>query len=286
MEGHGARNRRNPLSTLLWIAGVLAAAAVVGWLAASRNVEGQAAPPTTGGASAQLVDDLVVANRILSNEGILDGLGHISVRHEQNPNRFLLSRDLAPLLVTAGDLVEYDLEGAPVRANAPQGYQERFIHAAIYKARPDVRSVVHAHAPALLTFADSTVPLRPMYHMAAFLAQGVPNYEIRKVEGSTGMLVNSMKLGTALAQTLGDKPLALMRGHGVVVVGPTIPEAVSRAIFADTNAKIQLQAVALGGNITYLSGADTTPIPPTGQQTTGAPYPRSWPYWKQRAMGE
>ena len=286
MERERGRVRRNPLSTLLRVGAYAAAALVIAWLATNRNLEGQAGRPSSSGASAQLVDDLVVANKILSNEGILDGLGHISVRHDQNPNHFLLSRDLAPLLVTAADLVEYDLEGAPVGANAPPGYQERFIHAAIYKARPDVKSVVHAHAPSLLTFADSSVPLRPMYHMAAFLAEGVPNYEIRKVEGSTGMLVNSLKLGTALAQTLGDKPLALMRGHGVVVVGPNIPEAVSRAIFADTNAKIQLQAVALGGTISYLSGVDTTPIPPTGQQTTGAPYPRSWPYWKQRAMGQ
>lgn len=286
MERHRAGDRRNPLTALLRIGAYVAAALAVVWLATGRNVEGQTGRTGPVGAGAQLVDDLIVANKILSHEGILDGLGHISVRHDQNPNRFLLSRDLAPLLVTPGDLVEYDLEGAPVSANAPQGYQERFIHAAIYKARPDVRSVIHAHAPSLLAFADSSTPLRPMYHMAAFLAQGVPNYEIRKVQGSTGMLVNNNTLGTALAQTLGDKQLALMRGHGVVVVGPTIPEAVSRAIFADTNAKVQLQAVALGGNITYLAGADTTPIPPTGQQTTGAQYPRSWPYWKQRAMGK
>lgn len=271
------------------LAACAAAALAVVWLAAPRRVETQESRAAGArGAGAQIVDDLVTANRILVNEGILDGLGHISVRSDQNPNHFLLSRDLAAWLVTPADLLEYDFDGNPVNPKAPRGYQERFIHAAIYKARPDVKSVVHAHTPSLLTFADSSIPLRPIYHMAAFLAVGVPNYEIRKVAGSTGMLVNSNTLGAALAQTLGDKPLALMRGHGVVVVGPDIPEAVSRSIFADVNARVQMQAIALGGTVSYLAGADTTPIPPTGEQGTpgGAPYPRSWPAWKARAMGK
>jgi ribulose-5-phosphate 4-epimerase/fuculose-1-phosphate aldolase len=263
----------------------LAVAAVAAFFTAER-VASQSGRNAAAGASAQLVDDLVVGNRILSNEGILDGLGHISVRHDQNPNRFLLSRDLAPALVTAGDLIEYDLDGSPV-SDTRRGYQERFIHAAIYKARPDVGSVVHAHTPSVLVFADSSIPLRPMYHMAAFLAAGVPNYEIRKVPGSTGMLVNDNQLGTALAQTLGDKAVALMRGHGVVIVGPDIPEAVSRSIFLDVNARVQLQATALGGTVSYLSPQDIGPAPPTGGRQTGpgGTYPRSWPFWKARATG-
>ena len=266
--------------------GACAAALVAVWLVAGSRVAGQGPRNATGPSHAQLVDDLVTANRILVNEGILDGLGHISVRSDQNPSHFLLSRDLAPMLVTAADLVEYDLEGNAINAKAPQGYQERFIHGAIYKARPDVTSVVHAHTPSLLAFADSSTPLRPIYHMAAFLLAGVPNYEIRKVAGSSGMLVNNIKLGTALAQTLGDKSLALMRGHGVVVVGPNIPEAVSRAIFADVNARVQAEAIALGGTVSYLSNADVAAGGgQTAQPGQTTPYPRSWPFWKQRALG-
>ena len=239
----------------------------------------------TGGASLQLVDDLVVGNRILANEGILDGLGHISVRHDQRADRFLLSRDLAPGLVTAADLVEYDLDANPVNAQSPRGYQERFIHAAIYRARPDVRSVVHAHTPSVLTFAVSTIPLRPIYHMASFLVPGVPMYEIRKVAGHAGMLVNDMRTGAPLAQTLGDKAVALMRGHGYVVVGPDIPEAVSRSIFLDVNARVQLQAIGLGGTVNYLTAADASPGGQTAQPGQTTAYPRSWPIWKERAMG-
>jgi len=270
------------------IVGYSVAVAAVAVLFAVQRVASQEGRTSVAGASLQLIDDLVVGNRILANENILDGLGHISVRHDQNPNRFLLSRDLAPELVTAADLIEYDLDGSPV-SDKRRGYQERFIHAAIYKARPDVRSVVHAHTPSVLVFADSSIPLRPMYHMAAFLGAGVPIWEIRKVQGSSGMLVNNSQLGTSLAQTLGDKAVALMRGHGVVIVGPSIPEAVSRGIFLDVNARVQIQAIALGGTVSFLGPQDTTPPTQTaGQQTApgGGGYPRSWPFWKARAMGK
>ena len=259
------------------------AAVAVGCLVTMPRLAAQDGRAAGAPASLTFVDDLVVGSRILANEGILDGLGHISVRHDQRSDRFLLSRDLAPSLVTAADLIEYDLDGNAV-ADKRQGYQERYIHAAIYKARPDVRSVVHAHTPSVLAFAVSNIPMRPVYHMAAFLAPGVPMYEIRKVEGSTGMLVNNLRLGTALAQTLGDKAVALMRGHGVVVVGSDIPDAVSRSIFLDVNARVQLQAIALGGTVAYLGPQHTMPIAPTaGQQTApGGAYPRSWPFWKAR----
>jgi HCOMODA/2-hydroxy-3-carboxy-muconic semialdehyde decarboxylase len=269
------------------IAYIAATATVVALLVAQR-VTGQEARTAVAGAGQQLIDDLVVGNRILANENVLDGLGHISVRHHQNPNRFLLARDVAPALVTAADLIEYDLDGNPV-SDKRQGYQERYIHSAIYKARPDVQSIVHAHTPSVLAFAISNIPLRPIYHMAAFLAGGVPNYEIRKVQGSTGMLVNNNTLGDALAQTLGDKPVALMRGHGVVIVGPNIPEAVSRSIFLDVNARVQIQAMSLGGTVSFLGGQDIAPPAQTpGQQgppATGG-VSRSWLVWKQRAMGQ
>jgi ribulose-5-phosphate 4-epimerase/fuculose-1-phosphate aldolase len=252
---------------------------------------GQAGKPVQPAAgNGTLLDDLVVANRILANENVLDGLGHISARSRQRPDHFFLSRDLAPGLVTAADLVEYDLNGDPVNAKAPQGYRERYIHAAIYKARSDVQSVVHSHMPSTLAFADSNIPLRPMYHMAPFLLQGVPMYEIRKVQGHVGMLVDDNKSGAALAQALGNKTVALMRGHGAAIVGVTIPDAVQNAIFLDVNARVQQQAILLGGNVSYLTSADVAPGNPNPQPPAppGTPgyYPRSWGIWKAKAMGE
>lgn len=268
-----------PLARIIsYSTAVLAVACVV----TTQSLAGQGGRPAAAMAHLQLVDDLVVANRILANEGILDGLGHVSVRHDQRPDRFLLARDLAPALVTAGDLMEYDLNGNPVEAQGRQMYQERFIHSAIYKARPDVKSVVHSHAPSVLPFTTSSVPLRPMYHMGSFLLGGAPVFEIRRVQGSTGMLVNNVRLGEALAQTLGDKAVALMRGHGAVIVGPSIPEAVSRSIFLDVNAQTQARAITLGGTVTYLTSQDVAP--PSGAEPA-AGYPRSWAFWKERAMG-
>jgi ribulose-5-phosphate 4-epimerase/fuculose-1-phosphate aldolase len=252
---------------------------------------GQTAKPAQAPAgNGTLLDDLVVANRILANENILDGLGHVSVRSLTNPNHFFQSRDLAPGLVTAADILEYDLDGNPVNPKGPASVRERFIHGAIYKARPDVKSVVHSHMPSVLPFTDVTTPLRPMYHMAAFLVPGVPVFEIRNVQGHVGMLVDDNTSGEALAKTLGDKTVALLRGHGAVIVGSSIPDAVSNAIFLDVNARVQSQAVALGGNIHYLTQADLAP-PTPNQQPSALPgsqgyYPRSWPIWKAKAMGE
>jgi ribulose-5-phosphate 4-epimerase/fuculose-1-phosphate aldolase len=251
---------------------------------------GQAAKPTAPAGNGTLIDDLVVANRILANENILDGLGHVSVRSLTNPNHFFQSRDLAPGLVTAADILEYDLDGSPVNPKGPASVRERFIHGAIYKARPDVKSVVHSHMPSVLPFTDVTTPLRPMYHMAAFLVPGVPIFEIRNVQGHVGMLVDDNTSGEALAKTLGDKTVALLRGHGAAIVGSSIPDAVSNAIFLDVNARVQSQAVALGGNIHYLTQADLAP-PTPNQQPSALPgsqgyYPRSWPIWKAKAMGE
>jgi ribulose-5-phosphate 4-epimerase/fuculose-1-phosphate aldolase len=273
---------------MYWVAGVLAAAALVTSQALGGQ-DGQAARSAARGPAAIVIDDLVVANRILANENILDGLGHVSVRSTQRADHFFLARDLAPGLVTAADLVEYDLDGNAVDAKAPQGYRERYIHAAIFKARPDVRSVVHSHMPSVLPFADSTVALRPMYHMAVFLVPGVPVFEIRKVQGQVGMLIDNNTSATALAQALGNKTVALIRGHGAVVVGSTIPDAVSNAIFLDVNARVQSQAIAIGGgSLSYLTQADVAPPTPNQQPATqpGAPgyYPRSWGIWKQNAM--
>ena len=169
------------------------------WLPAAA----QTAKPARDKAVAALIDDLVTANHILANEGILDGYGHVSVRDPANPNHYFLSRSLAPGLVTASDIVEYDLDSNPV-GDDRTGYRERFIHGEIYKARPDVMAVVHDHSPAVIPFSISSVPLRAVSHMGAFIGEGVPVFEIRDVDGMTDMLVSSPKRGRALATVLGN----------------------------------------------------------------------------------
>jgi len=265
-------------------AGVALAAVTLGQTAKPAQTAGRAV------GNAALIDDLVVANRILANENILDGLGHVSARSVTNPNRFFESRDLAPGLVTSADIVEYDVDGKPVDANAPAGVRERFIHAAIFKARPDVMAVVHSHMPSVLPFTDSTVALRPMYHMSSFLLTGAPVWDIRTVQGHVGMLVDDNTTGASLAQALGNRTVVLLRGHGAAIVGSTLPDAVSSAIFTDVNARAQAQAIALGGgSISYLTEADVAPGNPSPQPPSppGTPgyYPRSWGIWKAKAMG-
>ena len=230
-----------------------------------------------------LIDDLVAGNHVLANEMVLDGYGHISVRHPGRKDRFLLSRSLAPESVTAADIMEHDLDANPIDARARTPYKERFIHSEIYRVRPDVNAVVHCHAPSLIPFGVTKVPLRPMYHQSAFLAAGVPVFEIREAGGMTNMLVETAALGRALAKTLADKPAALMRGHGAVVVADTIPNVVGRSIYLDLNARIQLQAQQL---VEYARrGAKITPISPEEAQKYAASdnYARAWELWKKRA---
>jgi HCOMODA/2-hydroxy-3-carboxy-muconic semialdehyde decarboxylase len=183
---------------------------------------------------------------------------------------------MAPGTVTHADVMEFDLEGAPIDQRGRNMYGERFIHAAIYKARPDVQAVVHVHTPSLLPYANSAVPLRPMYQMSAFLHAGAPVFEIRDVPGETGMLVNDMTSGAALARTLGAGTVALMRGHGAVIVGRTLPETVSNAIHLDLNARMQSQALALGAPIRYLS------VEEAKSYGNGGPYDRVWAHFKRR----
>ncbi len=200
-----------------------------------------------------LIEDIVVGSRILADFGVLDGFGHVSARHPANPNHFLMSRSLAPALVTADDIMEFDLDGNAVDNSGRSVFLERFIHSEIYKARPDVRSVVHTHSPGVIPFAVSQVALRPVFHNAAFLAAGAPVWDIRKDFGETDMLVGDPSRGKSLTQTLGDKSVVLMRGHGDVTVGPSVKMAVFRAYYTDVNARLQSQAVVLGGDINYLT---------------------------------
>src|SRR6478752_9493354 len=185
----------------------------------------QAAPISAGPPDPMLIEDLVAAGRILADHGLLDGWGHVSVRHDKDPNRYLMSRGLSADLVTAKDIIEFDLDSRPVDTHGlPLSglFTERYIHGEIYKLRPDVMAVVHTHAPALIPFGISKVPLKPVYHRSAFVAAGVPVFEIRERAGMTDMLIRDQALGRALADALGNHPAALMRGHGAVVVGPSL----------------------------------------------------------------
>ena len=240
-------------------------------------------PASAGAADPALIENLVAAYRILAQQGVLDGFGHVSARHNRAANRFIMSRSLAPELVTAADLIEFDLDVNAVDAKGRSLYSERFIHAEIYKARADVKAIVHNHAPSLIPFGVTTVPLRPMYHMASFIGNGVPIFDIRKSFGMTDMLVSDSKKGHALAEALGDKTCVLMRGHGVAVVGSTIQYAVGRSIYLEVNARVQTQAMALGGKITYLDPQEAQKMMDAGENRG---YERPWELWKAKAMGK
>lgn len=223
-----------------------------------------------------LVNELVLANHILASTGVLDAYGHVSVRDSRNPNHYLLARHMAAGLVTAEDIIEYDLDSKPVSANESAGYTERFIHGNIYRARPDVMAVVHFHAPEVIPFGVTGVPLRPVFHMAAFLGEGVPVFEIRKAGGVTDMLIRNNTLGHALAETLGNKPAVLLRGHGAVVVAPSLHVVAGRAYYMMVNARVQAQAIQLGGGkVTYLEEEEARKAAPQDG------YERSWNLWKQ-----
>ncbi len=226
--------------------------------------------------NAALVNELVLANHILANEGVLDAYGHVSVRSSSNPNHFFLASHMAAGVVTGEDIVEYDLDSNPVRPNAPAGYTERFIHGEIYRARPDVMAIVHCHSPELIPFGATGVPLRPIAHLAGFLGEGVPVFEIREAAGMTDMLIRNSALGQALARTLGQKPAALMRGHGAVVVAPNLHVVAGRAYYMNLNARLQWQATLLGGTVTYLSPEEAS------KASAQDGFERAWDYWKHR----
>lgn len=239
------------------------------------------APPGNTAPSSAQIDELVLANHILADEGVVDAYGHVSVRDERNPNHFLLARHLPSAVVTASDILEYDLDTKPVRDTGATGYSERFIHGEIYKARPDVMAVIHSHSPDLLPFTVTSVPLRPMIHMAGFLPPVAPVFEIRDAGGITNMLISTNELGHALAQTLGDKPMALLRGHGAVVVAPSLHVVVGRAYYMALNAKVQMQAIVLGGGkVTYME--------PEEARKAGAQdgFERAWTYWKAKVQAK
>jgi HCOMODA/2-hydroxy-3-carboxy-muconic semialdehyde decarboxylase len=245
----------------------------------------QTPPASAGAPDPQLIEDLVAANRILADHGLLDGWGHVSVRHNRDPNRFLMARGLSAELVTAKDIIEFDLDSRPVDTHGlPTSalFTERYIHGEIYKQRPDVIAVVHTHAPSLIPFGVTNVPLKPMYHRSAFISFGIPVFEIRERAGMTDMLIRNPTLGHNLADTLGDHPAALMRGHGAVIVGPSLPRVVGRTIFLALNATLQAQAMSMGTTITYMDPEEARKI----EEREGHGLARTWDGWKKKVMAK
>ena len=273
------RSIGNETAARLILSGLVLALAALGGVSGSQAAQ---EPPSAGPADPLLIEDLVAANHILYQEGIVDAFGHVSVRHNLDPNRFLLSRSTAPELVTAADILEYDLDANPINLDDRRQYLERFIHSAIYTARPDVQAIVHNHSPGLVPFGVSTVPLRPIYHMAAFIGEGIPVFDIREVFGVTQMLVSDPMRGRVLAETLEDRPAVLMRGHGVAVVGPDLKFAVGRSIYLEVNARLQTEAMSLGGDITYLNLGESDAYLDEAGESQG--YQRPWELWKRQAM--
>ncbi len=224
------------------------------------------------------VEDLATASRILSDQGVFDAAGHVSMRDPHRADRFLMSRSLAPALVTADDIMAFTLDCEPCDARGRQPFIERFLHGGIYRLRPDVMAVAHGHTPSVVPFGLVTTPMLATYHNAAFLAAGVPVFDIRTRFGATNIVINDTDRGTALAEALGDKAVLLLRAHGFVAVGPSLQAAVFRAVFTEISARVQLQAATLGGPIAALDTEEGRLADAINLATVG----RSWEFWKRR----
>jgi ribulose-5-phosphate 4-epimerase/fuculose-1-phosphate aldolase len=221
------------------------------------------------------LEDLAAASRILVDQGVFDAAGHVSLRHPGHPERFLMSRSLAPQMITSDDIMEFDLDCNAIDPRGRKGFIERYLHGEIFRARPDVMAVAHSHSPSVIAFGLSGTPMQAMYHNAAFLAAGVPVFDIREKFGTTDIVISTAAKGAALAQILADKPVALLRAHGMVAVGASLPVAVFRAIFTVISANIQHQAIALGGPLAALDAEEGRIADVVNVQTVG----RSWDLW-------
>lgn len=228
-----------------------------------------------------VLDDLITANRILAHEKVLDSFGHVSVRHPEKPDRFFLSRARAPQLVGLDDLMEFRLDGASVGAEPGKPYSERFIHAALYEARPDVNAVVHNHSPSVIPFSVTKRKMRPIMHMCAPIGGDIPTWDIRDRFGDrTNLLVTDLAMARDFAQCLGQRTVALMRGHGSTVVGRSLREVVFTSVYMELNASLLMQSLALGeGEVTYLSDGEIEAIT---KARAGFSFERGWENWCNR----
>jgi HCOMODA/2-hydroxy-3-carboxy-muconic semialdehyde decarboxylase len=231
------------------------------------------------GTLTEALDELVTANRILAREGVVDSFGHVSIRHPDRPDRYLLSRARAPECIEAGDLMEFGLDSAPIDPAGRKPYAERFIHGAVYQARPDVRAVVHHHSPSVIPFSVTAARLSPLMHMCAGIGTHVPTWDSRTRFGDTNLLVTGGAMATDLAAALGPRPVILMRGHGCVVAGLSLREVIFNSIYLQLNAELQMKASALG-DVTFLSEGEVAAILRTRSSFT---FERAWEFWCHRA---
>lgn len=231
-----------------------------------------------------LAADIAAASRILAQQGVVDAMGHVSVRHPDAADRFLMPRAMAPALTTPADILQLDLDSAVCAGDDRKGFLERFIHGEIYRARPDVMSIVHSHSTSVIPFGLARKPMQAMFHNAAFLAKGVPVHDIRHHFGTTDLLICDCHRGQDLAAALGDRDVALMRAHGMVATGPSLQMTVFRAVMTEVNARIQHWTLALaeGGAIDALSPEEgiLADAPNTGASA------RAWELWRGRVRDE
>jgi ribulose-5-phosphate 4-epimerase/fuculose-1-phosphate aldolase len=233
----------------------------------------------------ETISDLVAANRILAAEGVLDGFGHVSIRDPRDGARYLMSRSVSPALVTASDIILHDLDNNAVEAKdrGQKLYYERWIHGEVYKMRPDAHAIVHSHSPTVVPFASTKAPLRPLLHNASFLGFGAPVFEIRDLLPNSDLMISTAELGQAMATTMGKTAsVVLLRGHGNVVVGPSIQIAVFRAYYTEINARQQAQAMALGPHdeVIYMNAGECETTDKVMQAVAGRP----WDLWKSKVM--
>jgi HCOMODA/2-hydroxy-3-carboxy-muconic semialdehyde decarboxylase len=230
-----------------------------------------------------LLQDLVIASRTCAEHGVIDAYGHVSVRCDSDPNRYWMARAVAPELITEADLLAFDLDSNRIQDGGPAAYNERYIHGEIYKLRPDVKAIVHNHSHAVVPFSCTGCRLRPIFHLAAFIGEGIPTWDIRDAQRGSDMLVRNSSLGQSLARTLGHHPAALMRGHGSVVVGSSLAVAVGRTIYLEHNAKMQMQAMQMqamhhpeqADAVVYLDEAEVDAL-------SWQEYARSWDLWRTK----
>jgi ribulose-5-phosphate 4-epimerase/fuculose-1-phosphate aldolase len=250
---------------------IAALAAALLWTMPPLTALAQEATPLP----AVVMSDLVMANHILVDQGVIDVRGHVSVRDPARPDVFWITRAIAPGLATAADMQAFDLDGKQVGGARGEAYTERFIHARIYKARPDVKSIVHGHTPSLINFSVSGIPLRPVMLGGVFAGDGVPIH----VNGPVGEGIHDIPVGDALAKMLGDKAVVLMRGHGAVVVGVSIKSAVGRAVGLDQNAQMLINLLAMHARPDYLT-------PPPGAAKQAGNYDREWSWWAHKVEAD
>lgn len=230
-----------------------------------------------------LYNELVAANRILANEGVVDAFGHVSVRDPESPDHYILARARSPELIELSDIMVFDLDGKPLDGSVGKPYLERHIHGAVYEARSDVHAVVHSHSRSVLPFSVSTEVIHPVVHSCATIGEAVPVWDSQSSFGDSNLLVGDMKMGRDFAKVLGEHACSLMRGHGSTVVGGSLREAVYTAVYLEVNAKLQMDAIRLGG-VKYLTKGEVAIIRSRLRDAKpGEGFDRAWEYWCRRA---